>query len=1381
MPRHKINRADDSDDSDDMPILHSDDSTDSDDSDDSDDIPPPLLSDDNDENVLVRSNVDPNGESEEEEEDDEEDEEDDDEDDDDEDEDYEDYEDDEEDDEEEDEAKETVLGGLGPKKSRDTDSGKLCSFHDLPLLVLSDSEPEDLRKYRPKKSAEEKARLEREEEEKAERHRIEDENNKKAREETRRARKEERVAAKSREKERLEREREKRVDETVEALSRGSLCAMRGEWRDAFTAYRPIVQPLLEPDAASPPEKLAKHDLNVLKYVFGLACFHTDRLDSAAAAFEHILAHDPGHFPLAHLALGAVHLHRHQYREARATLEEGNHLLSTCEPVPVQWPELDESVPESELEALKREMWARLTEARHPPAPDAMCRVDMCLVSFREIWWDPTKADEVYHRPTKVDEVYHRIECDSKRRRCVLEYHKKCYRKLMKGIGQGDSLLGRECPTPDCDGLIVAYHRLYGDGGTKDSKRLSNVEAQHIRDTAAGTAKLAQPEVVIAEITKKNEKKERTDKNTKKAKKLRADTPPKVAKEDAAKPAAPEPESEPVTIAGTTDAVVAKDAPSKDTDASAMVTRERMRRRWEALQPEDESAPMLDGKREEMFDEWLNIQLNDRKRQGARKPRPEPERAPPPSIEAEDISKGVVMAINRKQQRIEEMEEMRRLAEAKKKKEKAKEKESERRGEEDSTGVEVGVGGGKKKKKKNKFVPLEGWYSQEGLTEPGTEDEIDRVIQRVTGQPSGKGKARYEPTTEEILEEEQMRRVIQESLDYQSGYSRYPEGILLNSGEASWTMNDSVEGYDENDKAVLIPFSEDPRWRSTDFAPPSLSNAFNGTATAVMFHAAGDVSSALAPPATNFGWENTDWDTQAIAQQLGWVTNADFGSPGVGNGLGMMITEEWHPKEEVVRPASNDGDMHIVTWESTSIVDDFLRGFVDEDDDANEDFGNAQDTGVVSSQPPLDPNETAEQDVSRPERITVTTPCVKSSMSQQTDDPFSSRLSNLISLRMSQPLKAIVPLPPLRSADPLWDNAPPTVNVKLSDLEHSAPPTVNVKLSDLIQSVHSNNTPNLPVNSSNATFGALPDWLNDVTETGVNGQTVVISKEKAELMQFPSPPSSSSSTQPSISPSAVHCSSLSSDSSQMVEVGDFLTRLHKHGINTPAVVSPTSSDRPDWPNMKERAFSVDAAEFIPVSLGKASTDADKFALISREMAFSVGAPEFVPQTLQEQEFGDDPADAAEDKYFTEQGYVDQEQAAHGSQLPAAYDYQHPVDPPTYDPNYAYGYEYDQTDFLPPTAPQFPPLPALSSYFVPPLEPGHSSPTSPTYPPSGPASPVWLQHRQAYYSSYGPLDYVELVQPVVEVSGNGKSPENAATPLFQIPQQAKKAVMIKAPK
>lgn len=829
---------------------------------------------------------------------------------------------------------------------------------------------------------------------------------------------------------------------------------------------------------------------------------------------------------------------------------------------------------------------------------------------------------------------------------------------------------------------------------------------------------------------------------------MKADTPPKVAKEDGAKPVTPDPESEPV--AGTTDAAVAKDAPSRDTDALA----------------------------------------------------------PPPSIEAEDISKGIVMEINRKQQRIEEMEEMRRLAEAKKK-EKEKTKERDGRGEEDSAGV--GVGGGKKKKKKNKFVPLEGWYNQEGLTEPGAvdqgneekpEDEIDRVIQRVTGQSSSKGKARYEPTTEEILEEEQMRRVIQESLDYQSGYSRYLEGILLNNGEASWNINDNIEGYqfdtgmqnigfgefDEkgNDKAVLIPFSGDPRWRSTDFAPSSLSNGFNGAATAVsgegMFHAAGDMSFALAydplPPATKFGWESTDWDTQAIAQQLEWVMSTDLGSSGAGNGHGMMITEEWHPKEEVgtilqtqvARPASNDTEIRNVTWESTSMVDEFLRGFVDEDDDVNEDFGNVQNAGVVSSQSLLDPNVTAEQDVSRPEYIAMATSSIKSSMSQQTDDVFSNRLSNLISQKMPQPLQTIVPLPPLRSlptADPLWYNTPPTVNIKLSDLlEHNTPPTVNVKLSDLIQGVHSNNTPSLPLSSSNVTFGALPDWLNDVTETGVNGQTVVISKEKAELMQFPSPPSSSSSIQPSISPSAMHClgQSLSSGSSQMVEVGEFSTRLHKHGIPTPTVVSPTSSDRSDWPNVKERAFSVDAAEFIPVSLGRVSTDAARSALISREMAFSVGAPEFVPQTLHEQEFRDNLADAAGDKYFTEQEIVDQEQVAYGS----------------HDSNYAYGYEYDQIDFLPPTAPQFPPLQALSSYFVPSLEPGHSSPTSPTYPPSGPASPVWLQHRQAHYSPYGPLDYVELVQPVVDVSRIGRLPEEPAMPLFQIPQQARKAVRIKAP-
>ncbi|RUS32034.1 hypothetical protein BC938DRAFT_476440 [Jimgerdemannia flammicorona] len=729
-------------------------------------------------------------------------------------------------------------------------------------------------------------------------------------------------------KERLEKEKEKRESEVVVNLSRTSLCAMRGDWRGIFHTYRPIILPLLTPEATPPENLTSKYDLNVLKYIYGLSCIHTNRLDSAVDTFKHILESFPTTFPLAQLSLGIVHLRLQRYREARATLEAGHVLLASQKFVPFKWPESSDIIPESDPITLRREMWDRLIEARHPPPPDAVCRMDVCPASHRDIRWDQDKADEVYHR----------IECNSpKGRKCVLEYHKGCYRKLVKSVGMGDPPLGSVCPTPDCNGLIIAYHRLYGDGQLKDSKLLSAAEIQQIGDAAAAAQ-------VLAEEQSATVKTEKAEKSGKKAKKTKAETSAKEVKEDIEEattgPAEPVPEA---TI---------KDASESAKDKEVAIM--KMREWWEVFmqkQPED-TAAVSDEERQRLFDEFLDAELakpENWKWQGARKTRPEPGKAPPPPIDVEDISRGVVTTINRKQQKMEEREEeLRRLAEVKRR-ERARERDR-REGGADG----LGGGGVGRKKKKNKFVPFKGWYSEEGATETQSEDtgaifqeieercenESDRVAARVT-EGLDKGKAKYEPTPEELLEEEQMQKAIQASLDDRLDYSLYAAAVPT-KGESSGKGSRKVErrtmdiqdafprnmsglmveqvrssGKGKGKAAAVVEASLDlvsggalsseaeyigsgpkvkgrpvmvmePVWDP----PSSQDERFNSRTTApgdALFDSLGETSPALSyeHPKGNLDWATT-------ARQRGDVD--------IGSGSGMMITEEWHPQDGVLEP-----------------------------------------------------------------------------------------------------------------------------------------------------------------------------------------------------------------------------------------------------------------------------------------------------------------------------------------------------------------------------------------------------------------------------------------------------------------------------------------------
>ncbi|RUP45682.1 hypothetical protein BC936DRAFT_147861 [Jimgerdemannia flammicorona] len=739
----------------------------------------------------------------------------------------------------------------------------------------------------------------------------------------------------------------------------------------------------------------------------------------------------------------------------------------------------------------------------------------------------------------------------------------------------------------------------------------------------------------------------------------------------------------------------------------------------------DDGGSVSDQRRQEMFDRWLDTELDkpeNWKWQGAQRLTLEP-----PPIGPENI--------NRKQQKMKEGDEASMaLAEARKR-EKGKEKEKETNNDVDTRPSEVGGN----KKRKNKFAPLK-WYDEKDTTETQSEDKgwyfqdgerrVENevaVIERVTIKYSS-GKARYETAWE--MEEQKM----QESLQHQLNSS---QSVQIRSAsneepcEFEWKGMEPYESHpcnrqvaqvwydDGKENPVAHPLSDEFQTNSNDHALSSWDNEFDGPPPDVVFS-----TSTRGLSATKLNWvAGSNWDSQFIARQIGWACiDSPPGRPLSGRGHGMTAEKEWPLQEnttggleewttemeagsplatklahdnlneiksatkmkiladDLCRPSG--AHRQAVTWESGSIVTDFLKDLPN--DDNNGEFGSSQqDAGTVNDEPFTPIMETAmpgafERNVNQPRYITVVVP-------SSTQPILSNPVSHAFQMRAPAPLPFS-----------LYDQ-----NTERFSL--SVPSELNVTASNPTK-LYCDNNESSPGRSGLAS-GTLSHTLDDMTETATKGQTATISRERVGGMRTFS---RSTSTQPCSKPSAAHSSSRSSTSSdllQPVEVTDFLNRLRKHSIAT----SLDSTDAP--PVSRESALSVGATEFVPKSPGYPS--------ISREQTWSSDT-EFVPRGFEWQQ---SPQDHGVDVFPNIDSHI------FGSQQTTHYTHHQPVDQMVYNPGYAYWPGYD-------------------------------------YPP--PSVPEWSQQpRQQIhhnpYNSYEPTHYT------------------ASTPLFQIPQQTKKAVKIEASK
>ncbi|TPX67537.1 hypothetical protein SpCBS45565_g03685 [Spizellomyces sp. 'palustris'] len=139
--------------------------------------------------------------------------------------------------------------------------------------------------------------------------------------------------------------------------------------------------------------------------------------------------------------------------EAENVLEEG---LTVCSKLPVHYqvlfPDVTKTViSESVPATLKALLEKELQIAKNRPEPNQACQHDQCVK--RNIYWG------------KDGPLCARVTCNATQN-CVLYYHKSCWRRIEKRLYgvSGNYLMGQDCPSPGCDGLIVRYDDVTGSG-----------------------------------------------------------------------------------------------------------------------------------------------------------------------------------------------------------------------------------------------------------------------------------------------------------------------------------------------------------------------------------------------------------------------------------------------------------------------------------------------------------------------------------------------------------------------------------------------------------------------------------------------------------------------------------------------------------------------------------------------------------------------------------------------------------------------------------------------------------------------------------------------------------------------------------------------------
>ncbi|KAI8922246.1 hypothetical protein DFJ77DRAFT_506026 [Powellomyces hirtus] len=120
------------------------------------------------------------------------------------------------------------------------------------------------------------------------------------------------------------------------------------------------------------------------------------------------------------------------------------------------YPGSDRTIPESVPQTLTYLIEEERRRAEMRPKANEICQDDLC--EKPKIFWSQSGRNCV------------RITCNAPKK-CVLFYHKTCWRRIEKRIYgvSGEYLMGQDCPTVACDGLVIQYDMLSGSGGIRKS------------------------------------------------------------------------------------------------------------------------------------------------------------------------------------------------------------------------------------------------------------------------------------------------------------------------------------------------------------------------------------------------------------------------------------------------------------------------------------------------------------------------------------------------------------------------------------------------------------------------------------------------------------------------------------------------------------------------------------------------------------------------------------------------------------------------------------------------------------------------------------------------------------------------------------------------
>uniref|UniRef100_G3QC75 RING-type E3 ubiquitin transferase n=1 Tax=Gasterosteus aculeatus aculeatus TaxID=481459 RepID=G3QC75_GASAC len=216
--------------------------------------------------------------------------------------------------------------------------------------------------------------------------------------------------------------------------------------RNAEEAFRKALV-LLE---TSPAKELGLSTLDVLLLLYGRALALTEigqleELVEAQTLLEKIKSFEERTFQcLVFYAVGKVFLRENRFSLALAQFSDSLQTVKNkITPGKLTWPLTKEIVKETQPEYLTEVLEQAIELCKFPPIPDAICRLEKCLV--------PLKA-EIYLTDPDFKGYIRICCCES----CILEYHTACWKSLKTAFSDKNEkdFLKESCFTPDCFGKI---------------------------------------------------------------------------------------------------------------------------------------------------------------------------------------------------------------------------------------------------------------------------------------------------------------------------------------------------------------------------------------------------------------------------------------------------------------------------------------------------------------------------------------------------------------------------------------------------------------------------------------------------------------------------------------------------------------------------------------------------------------------------------------------------------------------------------------------------------------------------------------------------------------------------------------------------------------